>query len=225
MPSSLKKGWRSTLVRPAAGLALLMLCGAAFAHGSVETMGNFYGGLLHPLFVPAHWIAMLIAGLLVGQNGMHQNQPAMLCFVVFMVIGLALSGSVVWEHNELLLLIGALAAGLLVVIAARLRHWLLLPLAGFFALLIGMDSGPESITGGDRVVILAGTGLGVCLVFFYIVAITDLLKRPWQKIGVRVLGSWVTASAMIVLALLASGDMVDNAQPAPAADQTVSINQ
>lgn len=224
MPSSLHYGWRKVLVRPLAGLALLMLCGSAYAHGSVETMGNFYGGLLHPFFVPAHWIGVLIAGLLVGQNGMHRNQLAMLCFVVVMAIGLALSGSVAWAHNEFLLLIGALAAGLLVVIALRLPHWLLAVLAGFFALLIGVDSGPEAISGGDRVVILAGTGLGVCLVFFYAVAVTDLLKQPWQKIGVRVLGSWITASAMIVLALLAAGDKMADTQLVPE-DQVGSIVQ
>jgi hypothetical protein len=48
---------------------------------------------------------------------------------------------------------------------------------------------------------LIGTGIGACLVLAVVVVGTTRLTRAWQRIGVRILGSWMAASAMLVLAL------------------------
>jgi hypothetical protein len=48
---------------------------------------------------------------------------------------------------------------------------------------------------------LVGTGLGACFALAVVVVCTSRLTREWQRIGVRILGSWMAASAILVLAL------------------------
>lgn len=53
------------------GLAIVLLaataCPAA-AHSPIKGVGTFYSGLLHPALVPAHLLALIAVGLLIGQN-------------------------------------------------------------------------------------------------------------------------------------------------------------
>jgi urease accessory protein len=50
-------------------------------------------------------------------------------------------------------------------------------------------------------VIMLGTWLGAVLVLVALAEVTARLTRHWQLIGLRVLGSWIAASAILVLAL------------------------
>ena len=72
------------------------------------------------------------------------------------------------------------------------------------ALLVGLDSAPEAGGMRARLIVLAGVGLGVHLLLLNVVALTSYAQRPWLKAGVRVLGSWSAASALMVLALALS---------------------
>jgi hypothetical protein len=58
------------------------------------------------------------------------------------------------------------------------------------------------LTGKAKFFSLLGSGLGICFLFLYPLAFADYFgDRNWQKIGVRIVGSWVAASAILVLAL------------------------
>ena len=48
---------------------------------------------------------------------------------------------------------------------------------------------------------LAGTALGACLAVAVVGAMTSYLTTTWQQIAVRVLGSWIAASAILVFAM------------------------
>ena len=50
-----------------------------------------------------------------------------------------------------------------------------------------------------------GTALAAILDVFYTAAAVERLRRDWQRILVRVLGSWICASASLVLALALAG--------------------
>jgi len=66
---------------------------------------------------------------------------------------------------------------------------------------IEFDSVPEEISMGITFLALVGTACGAFLVAMLLVEMTVDLKRDWQKIAVRVAGSWIAASAILVLAL------------------------
>jgi len=169
-------------------------------------MNEFYNGVLHPLLVPAHILLILATGLFLGQRGPRENRLALPAFLLAGATGLGLAGSgVAPDTVRGFLLAGAMAMGLLTALGRR-APLALYPAAGAFAgLFLGLDSAPEALAGRERILALVGTGVGLNLWLIYACGIADFFsKKPWQRIGLRILGSWVAASSILVLALTAS---------------------
>ena len=183
--------------------AILLLPGIALAHSPIPGIGGFYNGLLHPLLVPAHLLALVALGLWLGQQALPGIQGALLSFSLLLLAGLVLAlfappgGGV----RTSLLLGCALGVGLLVAAAWPLPRSATAAVAGVVALLVGLDSAPEAAGTRARLIVLAGVGVGVHLLLLNVVALTSYAQKPWLKLGVRVLGSWSAASALMVLAL------------------------
>ncbi|HZX24180.1 MAG TPA: HupE/UreJ family protein [Woeseiaceae bacterium] len=183
-----------------------VLPAAAHAHSPVEGMNEFYNGVLHPLLVPAHILLILATGLFIGQRGPRENRLALPAFFLAAAAGLALAGAgVAPDTVGGLLLAGTTAIGLLTA-AGRRAPLPLYPAAGAFAgFFLGFDSTPEALDGRERILALVGTGVGLNLWLIYACGIADFFsKKPWQRVGLRILGSWVAASSILVLALTAS---------------------
>jgi hypothetical protein len=51
------------------------------------------------------------------------------------------------------------------------------------------------------VVMLIGTGLGALIGLGVVTEVAARMARDWQRIGVRVLGSWTAASALLAIAV------------------------
>src|SRR5262245_23327334 len=93
-----------------AASVLLLSAGSAWAHPPPLGIGGFAGGLLHPLFVLGHFMAIVALGLLIGrQTGW--TRIAVLCFVAGLAVGLGvlMLGVVPTWMNEFVLA-GALIA-------------------------------------------------------------------------------------------------------------------
>lgn len=182
--------------------ALLLLPGVALAHSPIPGIGGFYNGLLHPLLVPAHLLALVALGLWLGQQALPRIQGALLSFSLLLLAGLVLAGFAPPGGGQTSLLLAcALGLGLLVATASPLPRYAAAAVAGVVALLVGLDSAPEAGGMRARLIVLAGVGLGVHLLLLNVVALTSYAQKPWLKVGVRVLGSWSAASALMVLAL------------------------
>lgn len=178
-----------------------------FAHGAFQGIGTFYGGVLHPWVVPAHLLALIATGLYVGQRGWGDVVRTLPIFIAACAVGLGLAHPGVEAIARIALLTGAAVIGVLV--AADLRvppgvGILLLTAIGF---IVAVDSAPEAQAGAGRFAALAGTCIGVSAVFVWISGPVTCLVRPWQRIGVRVAGSWISACALLVLALAVSGKL------------------
>jgi urease accessory protein len=162
-------------------------------------MSGLIAGLLHPMAVPAHTLALLAAGLLVGQQGRIVLPLAV--FAVGVTAGLAAIAFAVRQTFAAdVLLATAGSAGALAALAQPVPGVATL-LAGVSAVALGLDSPPQAISLAVARLTLIGTGLGACLALAIIAVGTSYLAREWQRIGVRVLGSWIAASAILVLAL------------------------
>ncbi len=209
-------------VRRTLALALCLGPGAAWAHAPIKGIDDFYNGILHPLFVPAHMIALITLGLLFGQQGAQKLQYAILGFLVSIVAGLIASGLYTPSGMEVPLLLGAMTVGLLVTLDHPLPTWLYWGLALLLGLLLGVDSSFETLRGSARAAALFGSGVGLYLLFLYVLVLAERFgKRQWQRIGLRILGSWAAASAFIVLSLLFAPQK-DNQLPQPPAVSQLS---
>ncbi len=174
-------------------------CGTAAAHSPMKGIGAFYNGLLHPVLVPAHLLALVAIGLLIGQHAPRDSRVAVPAFAVAVAFGLALASPPALAIQWPILAI-ALVAGLVVALgrAGRLVSCLLAVAA---ALAVSIDSKPDALPGDHAWLALGGTGMGVALVVIYCGGLAAWLDRPWQRIAVRALGSWIAASAILVLTL------------------------
>jgi len=163
-------------------------------------MSGLLGGLLHPLAVPAHVLALLAIGLLIGQ----QRQPLLLlaAFAVGLAAGLgALASAFATTSAANVLLAATIVSALLVALAYPVPAFLSVPLLAIASIALGLDSPPEAISIAVAIAMLIGTGIGAGLVVAVVAAGVSRLVGPWQQIGVRILGSWTAASAILVLAL------------------------
>lgn len=184
---------------------ILFIPEIVFAHAPLEGLGNFYNGLLHPVFIPAHLLLLLALGLFIGQQGFDNNRSSLAIFAIGAFGGLVLAWFSFDVEINSYLLAAALVLGILVALELNLSsRWLSL-FAFSAGLLLGMDSTQETLVGKDKVAALLGTGVGLYFLQLYPIALSDYFnKKPWQKIGIRVIGSWITAISFLVLALAMS---------------------
>jgi urease accessory protein len=163
-------------------------------------MNAFLGGLLHPLLVPAHLLALVALGLLIGQQ--RAIRTPCVGFAIALAAGLLAIALAIGETAALDALLAATAlAGILLALARPLPTFLSTALAAIIGIALAVDSPPEAISIEAAVALLVGTGIGAILVLALLVAAARLLTRWWQRIGMRIVGSWIAASAMLVLAL------------------------
>jgi hydrogenase/urease accessory protein HupE len=182
--------------------ALALLPGVALAHSPIEGIDDFYAGFLHPVFVPGHLLSALVLGILFGQQGPQRVQAAVIAFLLATLAGLAASLWLPQPALELPLLIGAASGGILVALSLRLPPAVCGLLALALGVMIGLDSAQPQLVGRALLASLLGSGLAVYLLVLYAMVFADYFsRRGWQRIGLRVLGSWAAASALLVLSL------------------------
>ncbi len=186
----------------------LTLCapGTALAHTSVEGIGSFYNGLLHPIVVPAHLLLLISVGLFLGQQGPRRVELALITYLVGTVIGLIAAWFSMGSGLEIFILSLSAILGLLVALSLKV----LVPLCAVIALLagfiLGMDSPQEELMGSQKLVTLVGTGISIILLAIYPMALANAFnKKNWQTIGIRIVGSWIAACSFLVLALKIAG--------------------
>ncbi len=181
---------------------LYLIPGAAFALSPIEGLNSFLDGLLHPLFVSSHLLLLVAIGLYFGQQGIGECLPAIKLFVVSTLAGLAASWFSVAGDAEILVLGEALVIGLLVAARPNLKPYWSLLIGMVCGLSLGLDSAQPDLIVAQRLISLCGSFLGLAVLLLHTTAFADWFrKRHWQRTSVRIIGSWVSASAMLVLAL------------------------
>jgi urease accessory protein len=190
------------LAGPLTGIVWLSTVAPAAAHPALQGVTGFSGGLLHPLLVPSHLIAAVGLGLLIGQQAPHGARAAPVGYIAAVIAGLAaVALAYVPAIAEETLLGCAALSGLLAALARPLPQVMVVALAAATGLSLALDSPPDatSLAAGNRA--LLGTAVGAGILLVLVSEAASLLKRHWQRIGLRIAGSWIAASAILVLAL------------------------
>ena len=76
--------------------------------------------------------------------------------------------------------------------------WLLAAIAGAS---LALDSPPQAVTIAEAYATLAGTAIGACTILLVVAPIAAHANADWQRLGLRIVGSWMAASAILVLAV------------------------
>lgn len=183
-------------------LVSLELISTAQAHMAAEGVGELANGALHPLTSPAQMLVMVGLALLLGQQVPFDLKTPARTFAPVSAIVLALTLALGAVGVAQRVLVGiALCLGVLVGLEIRVPRLARALLCAAAAVGIGLDSSVESGPTGSRIKILLGTWFVINAIVFYLaICASNGADRKWAKTGIRVLGSWIIAISLMVLA-------------------------
>ena len=174
----------------------------AHAHTPIEGLGTFYSHLLHPLSVLSHALLLISVGIMLGQQGRARARRALMVLAGAFMFGLAAESSTsINIVREPMLILAALTIGAAVSLDWRLPDLATSSLAAYSGLLVGLDSGPGLAGLRETALATAGVTMGVMYLTTTIAGALVALDKPWQRVGIRIVGSWIVAVSILVLAL------------------------
>lgn len=189
---------RSSRVLPLAAIALLPR--PAAAHLNSTGLGPVYDGVAHFLTSPEDLLAVLALALWAGARGANYGRWAL-----FMLPSAWLLGSLLGMTAAATAGGTVLSAVWLMALGALLATDLALPLRGATALaaLLGLQRGYLNGLGIEQSASGIAALLGLGAVVFVVVAIAAAsvvrLRAAWARVAVRVIGSWIAASGLLLL--------------------------
>jgi hypothetical protein len=164
-------------------------------------MSGVLGGLAQ-IVAPTNLLALAALGLLCGQNAARMPRATLTAFALGSFAGSGLVALALRDPPAALsLLVLAAVAGIIAAIArpvpAIVKHALALATGAALAL----NAPPQAISIPTAVATQLGTGLAALAALTLIAFIAVKAERTWQRIGIRIVGSWIATSAILVLTL------------------------
>jgi urease accessory protein len=173
----------------------------AFAHSPIMGIGGVVGGVLHALLIPEHGLSLLALGLALGQWEQSPRRTGIMIFVGALTCGLIAAALAVGEGIAADVLLAATGILGLLVVAMWTPTYLVWPLAMIVGLTLALDSRPEVASNAEVIQMLIGSGFGAMVALAIVAEVSFLLRSNTQRIVARVVGSWITAIAILVLSL------------------------
>jgi len=181
------------------GLAVVLCSAPAKAHLNSTGMGPIYDGSMHFLMSPEDLVPVLALALLSGQRGAQYGRrtlfvlpPAWLLGSLLGLMVSATSGSPIVSAIWFLLLGGLLAADV------KLSVHTTTVLAAALGLYGGYLNGTGMGQAENATVSLLGLGVAVFVLVALAAALVVPLRAYWARIAVRVAGSWIAASGILM---------------------------
>jgi hydrogenase/urease accessory protein HupE len=184
----------------AAALGVALGSSPARAHLNSTGLGPAYDGAMHVLASPEDLVPVLALALFAGLRGAAQARRVLFVLPSAWLAGALLGlGAPAAQGSAVVSAVVFLVLGALVAADATLPR----PVTTGVAILVGLYHGYLNGTGmgatADAVVAL----LGLTAVVFVLAAITAgfvvWLRADWSRIAVRIVGSWIAASGLLLL--------------------------
>jgi urease accessory protein len=188
-------------VRRGVVMAALALAPAMGEAHLVNTgLGPFYDGVSHFALTPEDLLPALALALLAGLSGASAGRLALFAlpsaWFVGGLSGLALPATGV---SAALATVSFLLLGGLVAADARLRPDWVGALAVVLGLAQGYGNGSSMAEAGLGALGLVGIVLALFVTTALAAALVVALRAPWSRIAVRVAGSWIAATGLLLV--------------------------
>ena len=179
--------------------AACLLPAAAEAHLPTIGLGPVYDGVFHLFLSPEDLIPVIALALLCGQRGAPFGRRALWLLPLAWFAGGILGMFLGSDRGSALTCVSFLAVGGLVAANARIS----LPVLTVIAMLLGCFHGYLNGAGinryDDGTYALLGLALAVFLVVALFASLVVPLRQQWTRIAIRVAGSWIAASGLLML--------------------------
>jgi urease accessory protein len=188
-----------TAVFTVVSLAIAVCAAPAEAHLNSTGMGPIYDGLVHFLTSLEDLVPVLALALLAGLRGPSYGRRALFVLPSAWLLGgflglttPATNGNAVLSSMWFLLLGGLLAAD------AKLSLGVATALVALLGLHHGYLNGAGMGESGTAAVVLLGLASAVFVLVALSAAFVVRLRAEWARIAVRVAGSWIAASGILM---------------------------
>jgi urease accessory protein len=188
---------QSILTWTVTGIGVLCWPSSSAAHLVTTGMGPVYDGIGHLLLTPEDLVPVLALALYAGLRGAVAGRRTMFLLPFAWFVG-GLAGSAVNTATTIpipalsFLILGGLVAADLCMPATAVTG-----LAIVFGLFHGFFNGAALQEGAGTLGLI-----GIMTILFILVTLASAfvisLKRPWERIAVRVAGSWIAAVGLLM---------------------------
>ena len=184
-------------------LGIILFPSKVFAHLADGRFGDFYAGSFHLLTAIEHVIPLVALGLIAGQQSKKSSRVYVIIVPLALIIGTYVG--IIFSENNLSIYVNSfsfLLIGGLIAWSKKLPIWLLVMIAILFSITHGYSNGTAfepTLSKFNYTIGVAVAGLVITTIFAGIVL---TLKKDWQKIAVRVAGSWIAAIGLITLPMI-----------------------
>jgi urease accessory protein len=190
---------RSRVTMLLASALCLLLPGAAAAHLPTIGLGPVYDGVFHLLLSPEDLIPVIALALLCGQRGAPFGRRALWLLPLAWFTGGLLGMFVASGRGSTLTCVSFLVVGGLVAANARISLVALTLLAALLGGFHGYLNGAGINRYDDGTYALLGLALAVFVVVALFASLVVPLRQQWARVAVRVAGSWIAASGLLML--------------------------
>ncbi|WP_338289930.1 HupE/UreJ family protein [Luteolibacter sp. LG18] len=181
-------------------IALVSLLGTAAANAHVVTtgLGPLYDGASHFALSPETCVPLAAIGLFAGLRGAAAARKALFIIPVAWLIGGHLG--LTWGTAPGYPLAAAtfLVLGLLIATDCKLKPAFVAGLAAIVTALHGWIEGLDLRTEGGGTMATLGGAVVAAIFFLLASGLVLALKPAWTRIVVRVLGSWLAATGLLM---------------------------
>ena len=191
------------IIACAPGLALLiaLLVPSVAAAHPIKGVGDFYAGMLHPLTALEFLLPWIAVALFAGQQGRKAALLTLGIFPLALVSGAGLAlimPAPAWVSGICLAMIPLL--GLAVASALPCPSTVTILLVAIVGSLHGLANGSEITTSMSAWRFIPGLAAAAIMILTYGIGLVRSLHKPWTRIAVRVVGSWIAAIGILVCA-------------------------
>lgn len=178
----------------------LLLPSTASAHLVTTGLGPLYNGIGHLLISPDDLVPALALALYCGLRGARCSRFAIFILPLAWLLG-GLCGTIFGvEPNFPLPALTLLILGIIVATDAPLPLWVVAPMTAIIGFAHGFFNGIVMRSGSDSAILeLLGTVCALFVLITFLSARVVSLKKPWARLVVRIMGSWVAASGMLMI--------------------------
>jgi urease accessory protein len=183
----------------AVALLCLLMPVRAEAHLPTIGLGPVYDGIFHLLMSPEDLIPVIALALLAGQKGARSSRGVLWILPVAWFSGGFVGMFIGVPRGSALTCFSFLMLGGLVATNAKLSIPLTVGLAALLGFFHGYLNGSGINRFNDGTYVLLGLALAVFVVVALFSSFVVPLRRQWALIVVRVAGSWIAASGLLML--------------------------
>jgi urease accessory protein len=182
-----------------ASLAIMLCPSNAEAHLVTTGLGPIYDGISHLALSPEAWVPVLALALFAGLRGPGAGRVTLFLLPVAWLVGTLVGSRTETAPVTSISAISLLVPGALVAADLQLNRGTV----GIIAVVLGFSDGclngmtmqPTHSGSLDLVGAVVALFVAVAIVAAFVI----WLKRPWMRVAVRVVGSWITATGLLLL--------------------------